>query len=863
MKKNQPAFVLGVLGLFTGSLAFAQNYQTMPVQSGFNEDVIANGVGTSLSSTTSILDGDSYVFVAKNFQATATSPTITYGIPTDGIINSVVTSTPGLSYQLGNLSAPNSLRLSNANLTGTMVFTTPKAATKLYMLSTSGSAASTLTVTVNFTDATSQVITGVAVPDWYGGSDFAIQGLGRINRTTDGLDAAGGTNPRLYQAVLNIDVANQAKPIQSVTIAKTSTTNGFPNVFAFSADVYSTCAPPVLQPATNITANGATLNWTASPSPQASTYDVYYSTSSTAPTSSTSPILNNLSGITTPVGSLQANTTYYYWVRTNCGGTTAQSVWSFSGTFKTACGAMTSLSENFDSYNTGTTLPDCWVRLVGTTGTLSISSTTPASGSRNIYQYSTSSQNTSVAVLPEFSNVNAGTHWLRFKARVSTATGTLNVGYVTNPTDPSTFVLLQALSISNTSYTNGNPEYTVIVPSSVPANARLAIKNTADGKSYYWDDVMWEPTPTCFPPTAVTPSAVTAYTATVSWTAPSSVPGSGYQVYYSITNTAPTSSTVLNATNSANSATNSALLNGLSAATTYYVWVRSKCTATDASAWSFSSTFTTECATVAAPFTQTFDNGNLPNCWQNLNPTSTGTYAFWRFSGSPGYGASTSFNGKTAGTYAWVDASSPYDGVHNVQLVTPFIDLTGLTEPYISFEWFKNHSSSATTITPSTYSDNKLTVEVNNGSGWVSVFSDSSNSGQWRTVGIPLAASYLGTSIQVRFTVDKDTAAGNAYFYDDLLLDNIEVKQNPNLSTLESSTKKDVKIYPNPFNNVLFISETENVKTVKVNDVAGRTLKVIENPTKEINLSSLNSGLYLITLYFKDGSQNTVKAIKK
>lgn len=862
MKKHQSALLLGVLGLLTSSLALAQNYQTMPVQSGFNEDVIANGIGTALSSTSAILDGDSYVFVAKNFQATATSPAITYGVPIDGIINSAVTSTPGLSYQLGNLSTVNSLKLSNTNLTGTMVFTTPKAATKLYMLSTSGSAASTLTVTVNFTDATSQQITGIAVPDWYNGSGFAVQGLGRINRATDGLDAAGGTNPRMYQAALDIDAANQAKPIQSVTITKTSTSNGFPNVFAFSADAYSTCAPPVLQAATNITANGVTLNWTASSSSQAATYGVYYSVSSTAPTSSTAPILNNVSGVTTPVGGLMSNTTYYYWVRTNCGGTTAQSVWSFAGTFKTACGPMTSLSENFDSYATGTTLPDCWVRNF-VNGTMSISSSTPASGTRNIYQTNTSAQTPSTVVLPEFSNINAGTHWLRLKARVSAATGTLNVGYVTNPTDPSTFVLLQALSIANTNYTSTNPEYTVIVPSSVPANARLAVRNTADGKGYYWDDVIWEPVPSCLPPTAVTPSAITANTATVSWAAPSSVPASGYEVYYSTTNTAPTFTTVLNATNSATSATTSALLNGLSAVTTYYVWVRSKCSANDVSEWSFSSTFTTECATVTAPFSQTFDNGALPNCWQNLNPTTTGTYAFWRFSGSPGYGVSTSFNGRTAGTYAWVDASSPYDGVHNVQLVTPFIDLTGLTQPYISFEWYKNHSSSSSTIIPSTFADNKLIVEVNNGNGWVSVFNDSSNSGQWRTVEIPLPSSYIGTTIQVRFTVDKDTA-GNAYFYDDLLLDNIEVKQNPNLSTSEvASAKKDVKVYPNPFTDVVYISETKDLKMVKVFDLTGRAVKTIENPTKEISLGSLNSGLYLITMYFKDGSQNTVKAIKK
>ncbi len=96
--------------------------------------------------------------------------------------------------------------------------------------------------------------------------------------------------------------------------------------------------------------------------------------------------------------------------------TTSQSVWSFVGTVKTACGAVTSMSENFDSYNTGTTLPDCWVRNF-VNGTMTISSTTPASGTRNIYQTNTSTQTPSTVVLPEFSNINAGTHWLKLKAR--------------------------------------------------------------------------------------------------------------------------------------------------------------------------------------------------------------------------------------------------------------------------------------------------------------------------------------------------------------------------------------------------------------------------------------------------------------
>ncbi|MFC3157384.1 T9SS type A sorting domain-containing protein [Chryseobacterium arachidis] len=148
--------------------------------------------------------------------------------------------------------------------------------------------------------------------------------------------------------------------------------------------------------------------------------------------------------------------------------------------------------ENFDSYTTGNIVPTCWVRLAGS-GSQTITSTSPASGTRNIYQSTSSTATPTYVVLPAFSNINSGTSQLRFKARVSTgAPGSLIVGYVTNTADAATFVPLQTLTITNTSYTAAGSEYTVSVPNTVPVGARLAIRSTNDGKSYYWDDVYWE-----------------------------------------------------------------------------------------------------------------------------------------------------------------------------------------------------------------------------------------------------------------------------------------------------------------------------------------------------------------------------------
>ncbi|MFN7331621.1 MAG: hypothetical protein ACK5SB_01355, partial [Flavobacterium sp.] len=233
----------------------------MPIQSGFNADVVANGVGPSASSTTADVDGVNYNFVARDFQLTSTSAALTYGLPSNGLITSLVAAPAGLTYQLASYSANNSLRLQNANDSGTLVFTTPLAAVNLYMLATSGSGASTVNVTVNFADNTSETFTNLALADWYGGTNFAITGLGRINRTNDVLETGSGTNPRLYQIPMALATGNQSKLIQSVTVTKTGT-GGIPNIMAFSANAFTPCDGP-----TNITyvsANdGGTLSWTA------------------------------------------------------------------------------------------------------------------------------------------------------------------------------------------------------------------------------------------------------------------------------------------------------------------------------------------------------------------------------------------------------------------------------------------------------------------------------------------------------------------------------------------------------------------------------------------------------------------------
>ena len=75
-------------------------------------------------------------------------------------------------------------------------------------------------------------------------------------------------------------------------------------------------------------------------------------------------------------------------------------------------------------------------------------------------------------------------------------------------------------------------------------------------------------------------------------------------------------------------------------------------------------------------------------------------------------------------------------------------------------------------------------------------------------------------------------------------------------------TKNTVSVYPNPFQDVLKISEVKGVKSISVSDVSGRQVKNLK-PSAELNLSDLKTGLYIVTLQMEDGTIQSFKAIKK
>lgn len=498
--------------------------------------------------------------------------------------------------------------------------------------------------------------------------------VGGVNTTTGSITIPGTVTPGTYRMRVGNRYSSQPVPCN---------TAGWGEVHDYTLVVTApACWVPSSPVAGTPGLTTVSLSWTAASTAPAEGYEVYYSTSNTPPTPTTVLDSTNSTTSMTPsadLTGLSPSSVYFAWVRSSCSAT-VKSAWVGPVSFTTMCAPLTTMTENFDAYATGSIVPICWARIVPATdaGSQTITATTPASGLRNIYQYASSTQNPVIVVLPEFSNVAAGTHWLKFKARVTTTPGALEVGFVTDPTDANTFVNLQTLDITNTTYNSSY--YSVIIPNWIPANARLAVKNPSDDKSYYWDDVIWEATPTCFPPTGVTFTGHTTSSVTVNWVAPATAPANGYEVYYSTSNTAPTATTVLDATNSVTSTSLFAAINGLSSGTQYYVWVRSVCSASDKSPWSIPYMVTTPCTTFSLPYAIDFENATIPEMPVCTVRENVGSGNNWTTSSPNAYGFTTKVL-----TYIY-NSSNPA----NAWFHTGGVNLTAGTSYRVYFKYAKN-----------------------------------------------------------------------------------------------------------------------------------------------------------------------------
>ncbi|MGG5576277.1 MBG domain-containing protein [Myroides sp. C15-4] len=307
------------LMLLSVHMTRGQEYIPLSISSGFNQDVIAENSPAATFTTASVDatgSGANFAFMSRAY------PGATVGLPVNGLITSVATATPGLQFQLGAYDENNTLKINAQNETGTLVVESTHPTSKLFILATSGSSASTFTGTITFTDGTTQAITSQSVPDWFqtGTPAVAIQGIGRVPRSGGNPDNNDG-NPKLFQVPIAIAEANQTKLVQHIAITKTSSTSGYLNIFAVSAEYVPACPKPAALTKSGVSATGATLNWTST----GDSFEVKYgATGFAVDTEGTSQTSTRTSHV---LSGLTAGQTYDVYVRRNCG-TDGFSAWT-------------------------------------------------------------------------------------------------------------------------------------------------------------------------------------------------------------------------------------------------------------------------------------------------------------------------------------------------------------------------------------------------------------------------------------------------------------------------------------------------------------------------------------------------------
>ena len=317
-------------------------------------------------------------------------------------------------------------------------------------------------------------------------------------------------------------------------------------------------------------------------------------------------LVEGLTETTYTINSLAPATTYDVQVRAVCGEDNA-STWTNSISFTTVCVPIATLpwSENFDSYGTSATsasapnnypndvLPTCWQFLNRSQSSNSypqtfLSSLISYAVTGNCLFINSSGTTPIYAILPEFEQDLSDLQITFTCSDQGTASiGTLYVGYMTDPTDASTFNSIYACPQGST-----KKEVTVYF-SNAPANGHITFMYLGVYNNEYVgiDNITVDIAPSCVPVNTLSYSEVDALFATLNWTLFDNTQ-TAWDVQYATTEDFSEGVQLIENVN----IRENYQMEGLSPETTYYVRVRANCGGGDTSVWSNAISFTTPIA---------------------------------------------------------------------------------------------------------------------------------------------------------------------------------------------------------------------------------------------------------------------------
>ena len=550
--------------------------------------------------------------------------------------------------------------------------------------------------------------------------------------------------------------ANYPKETKYVAIQHTSDNQ----YYLFIDDVLFEEAASVLEPTglaiSDETTTGATLSWTAGS--DETKWDIYVTDDiADVPDDGTTPTFANVSSNPFNLTELSSCTIYYAYVRAVKG--SDKSAWSTAVVFHTKCEPI-ALPYNYDFDDDE--LPISWNTVNTNTSYCSLNLMNPSGSGTNkvLAFYRGSSTGTLVAVLPEVdvTNYPLNGYQISFDAcyantsYTSMTSGKIGIGIMTDPTDFSTFELIEEVDITDGYTTYGN--YTVMLHTYTGTGRYIAIQDIHTQNGYVFvDNIEVSELPACIPPTHLEVTAKTASTATLSWTA-----ATGQDTWQICLNGDEENLLTVNA--------NPYTVTGLNALTDYTVKVRAYCSSSAQSSWSDEVNFKTRAEAVTSfPWTEDFNSlteaNSIPAGWDNDEGTTSGIAYKWC------YNTSTSGNGATNGTSydesncirfnSYVNSS----GMTNF-LKTPPIALPDTPDMQLTF-WYKNPTGGDFSVFIST--DGGATHET-------ALATDLTGVSSWTQIDPIDLSAYAGQTVVIVFKGTSNYGDGDAYIYlDDVNID--------------------------------------------------------------------------------------------
>jgi hypothetical protein len=382
--------------------------------------------------------------------------------------------------------------------------------------------------------------------------------------------------------------------------------------------VYGSCLAPTALSVDSITENSAILTW--QPGGTETAWEVFIgngtedlSTVTWTPVTTNSHLFDNLS----------ANTPYTVYLRADCG---TEYSYAVITSFRTDCGpTLVPYTEGFESFPSYSQ-PTCWQFLNAYPNYSydypTINDYQARTGSNAMYFYTDYYNNPTqvqYAILPLFAEHITNLQLSLYSKRDYDYSGTFYIGYITDPTDESTFVPM----VTHTGTSMGDDLYhrDIVDFSNVPVDpdsiAYIALGYQCNSYyGWYVDDIEVSLIPDCSVPIGLTTSNVTTNSATLSWTAGTATT---FNVYYKEHNDTAYTEEL--------SITDSFLLIDNLIHSTEYEWYVVSICGDGSLQTSEVATFPTGCAAIdTLPYFIDFEvknlATNLPYCWTRGNESS-------------------------------------------------------------------------------------------------------------------------------------------------------------------------------------------------------------------------------------------------